>query len=244
MSRCIFCHSREGPFRTREHILPESLGGGEWAILPVGLLCDRCQNCFGSEVEQQALDDYPFSFFRVFLGVPTKKGFAPWFRSWEGVIRASLRPGTLGYDPAPYFEEATQEGRKTQIRLLAHPQKPEMVCRFLLKMGLEVVASDSPEDVFGTKFDAARNYALSGSKKRPWWFLQCENMSAASDCFSRGVSPREWAENVRLEVARLDQEQEVFHLRLLYLDLLVPLTTDIKPELDDLPEPDYRLFWT
>ncbi len=72
MAKCLFCKS-EGPFTTREHVLPESLGGGEWAILPDGLFCDSCQNKFGSEIEQQALNDYPFSFFRVFSGIPTKK---------------------------------------------------------------------------------------------------------------------------------------------------------------------------
>ena len=71
MPKCIFCKLTTGPFTTREHILPESLGGGDWAILPSGLLCDECQNRFGSSIEQQALIDYPFSFFRVFLGIPT-----------------------------------------------------------------------------------------------------------------------------------------------------------------------------
>jgi len=99
MARCIFCMTKTGPFSTREHVLPESLGGGDWAVLPDGLLCDSCQNKFGSEIEQQALGDYPFSFLRTFLGIPTKKGKAPWFESWEGIIRAfvrsSMKPGSL-----------------------------------------------------------------------------------------------------------------------------------------------------
>ena len=53
----------------------------------------------------------------------------------------------------------------------------------------------------------------------------------------------EWAGNVRLEVIRLEEDQELFHLRLLYLDMFVPLTTAIKPELTDLEEPEFRLFW-
>ena len=145
MGKCIFCRSTHSGFNTREHILPESLGGGEWALLPAGLLCDRCQNRFGSHIEQQALADYPFLFFRVFLGVPTKKGSAPWLNSCEGTLRGNLHPGRVGYDPsdAP-FEAATVEGQKTQLRLIAHPQKPQFVCRPLLKMGLEVVANDDP----------------------------------------------------------------------------------------------------
>ncbi|MBN1292920.1 MAG: hypothetical protein JXB48_13850 [Candidatus Latescibacteria bacterium] len=188
MSHCIFCGDRSGAFTTREHILPESLGGGDWAVLPDGLYCNVCQNHFGSEIEQQALGDYPFSFLRVFLGIPTKKRKAPWFSSWEGIIRASLQPGTFGFDPAPPFEEATFNRRKTQIRLLAQPMKPDMICRFLLKMGIEVVASDKPDDVFHSKFDNTRKYALTGDKSVPWWYIQQERIDEASHLITQGVS--------------------------------------------------------
>ena len=243
MARCVFCRTTSGPFSTREHVLPESLGGGNSAVLPDGLFCDSCQNKFGSEIEQQALGDYPFSFFRVFLGIPTKKGKPPWFESWEGIIRASLQPGTIGYDPAPVFEQAALEGKKTQIRLLAHPLKPDMICRFLLKMGIEVVAWDNEQDVFCSKFDEARRFALTGEKTGKWWYLQRERMNMASRCFTQGITTHEWADNVKLEVSKLDGEQEMFHLSLLYLDMLIPLTSMITPQFDGLEEPEYRLFW-
>lgn len=230
-------------FTTREHVLPESLGGGEWAILPDDLFCDSCQNKFGSEIEQQALGDYPFSFLRVFLGIPTKKGKAPWFKTGEGIIRASLQPGTFGYDPTRLFESAILEDQKTQIRILAHPLKPEMICRFLLKMGIEVVAWDNHQDVFCQKFDEARNFALTGKKDSKWWYLQRERVDLASHFFDQGVTSEEWAENVRLEVIKLEGKQEIFHLSLLYIDMLVPLTSKVIPELNKLNEPEYRLFW-
>ena len=243
MARCVFCRTTSGPFSTREHVLPESLGGGNWAVLPDGLFCDSCQNKFGSEIEQQALGDYPFSFFRVFQGIPTKKGKPPWLESWEGIVRASLQPGTIGYNPAPVFEQAALEGKKTQIRLLAHPLKPDMICRFLLKMGIEVVAWDNEQDVFCSKFDEARRFALSGEKTGKWWYLQRERMNMASHCFTQGITTHEWADNVKLEVAKLDGEQEMFHLSLLYLDILIPLTSMITPQFEGLEEPEYRLFW-
>lgn len=242
MARCIFCKDSSGLFETREHILPESLGGGDWGILPDGLFCDACQNRFGSEIEQQALGDYPFSFLRVFLGIPTKKGKGPWFKSWEGTIRASLHPGTFGYDPAPPFGNATMDGSKTQIRLLAQPLKPDMVCRFLLKMGIEVVASDSADDAFQGKFDDARRFALTGDKIREWWYLQNERMDEAVRFMTQGVPENEWDQNVRLEVIRMEEEQEMFHLKLLYLDLFTPLTGGVQPEMDGLEEPEFRLF--
>ncbi|MGO8788706.1 MAG: HNH endonuclease [Terriglobia bacterium] len=242
MARCIFCKDSSGQFTTREHILPESLGGSDWAVLPGGLYCDACQNRFGSEIEQQALGDYPFSFFRVFLGIPTKKGNAPWFKSWEGTIRASLQPGAFGYDPALPFQKATEDGSKTQIRLIAHPLKPDMVCRFLLKMGIEVFAANSPDDVFHGKFDAARHYALTGEKAVEWWYLQHERIDEVSLFLTRGASEYEWPQNVSLEVIDLGAEQEMFHLSLLYLDMFSPLTAHVQPQIEGLAEPDFRLF--
>ena len=243
MKRCIFCTSTSVPFTTREHILPESLGGGEWALLREGLFCDSCQNRFGSNIEQQALSDYPFSFLRVFLGIPTKKNKAPWFKNWEGTICAGTHPGAVGYNPAPVFEKATLEGSKTQIRLLAHPSKPEMICRFLLKMGLEVVASNSSQDVFCQKFDKARRFALTGNKQGKWWYLQRERVNEASHYFTKGITSDEWAKNVKLEVVKLEGEQEIFHLAISYIDMLVPLTSMITPQFEGLEEPDFRLFW-
>lgn len=243
MRKCIFCKSEKGKFTTREHILPESLGGGEWAILPDGLLCDECQNRFGSSIEQQALIDYPFSFFRVFLSIPTKKGKAPWFNLWEGTIMASLQPGSFVYEPSEHFENAIENGRKSQIRLLAHPLKPQMVCRFLLKMGLEVVAADNPQAVFDEKFDKARNFALLGEKQEDWWYLQYEDYSVASHYVTHGVTTQKWVENIKLEVEIIEDDAEIFHLKLMYMDLITPLEPRVKPPPKaSLSEPEYRLF--
>lgn len=219
------------------------MGGGDWAILPEGLLCDKCQNAFGSEIEQQALEDYPFSHFRVFLGIPTKKGKAPWLKSWEGIVKASLAPGVIDYEPATPFKKAHEEGWKSQIRLLAEPLKPQMVCRFLLKMGIEVVAADSSQAVFEERFDEARIFALLGEKRSDWWYLQYEDISAASHYMTHGVTLQEWAENVKLEVVLIEGVSEVFHLKLLYMDLFTPLESRIqRPPRESLPEPEYRLF--
>ena len=244
MPRCIFCRSTSAKFTTKEHILPESLGGGDWAILPEGLFCDGCQNRFGSSIEQQALADYPFSLFRVFLGIPTKKGKPPWFKSWEGTLEASTRSGQIGYEPSPEFEAAFLDGSKSVMRILAHPIRPDMVCRTLLKMGLEIVGAADPEGVFDSKFDRARTYALYGEKPEGWWYLQCENMELANRYITNGFSPEEWIENVQLTTNRIvdgDDHAEVFHLKLLWMDLIVPLESRISAP-TDLTEPEFRIF--
>jgi hypothetical protein len=80
---------------------------------------------------------------RIFLGIPTKKGKPPRTPTWKGTVRATLRPGTIGYGPSPPFQFAMETGTKTQLRLLAEPVRPEMICRTLLKIGFEVVANDT-----------------------------------------------------------------------------------------------------
>ena len=239
---CIFCGTTTGPFTTREHILPESLGGGDWAILAPGLYCDGCQNHFGSTIEQQALADYPFSFFRVFLGIPTKKGKPPWTPTWEGTIRASLRPGTIGYDPSPPFQSVMESGTKTQLRLLAEPVRPEMICRTLLKIGLEVVANNNPEDAYHERYDAARAFARYGRKDGAWWYLHHEDPDGANHYITRGVTSQEWTQNVQLATVEIGDGAEVLHLKLLYLDLFVPLEQRIQPPKENLPAPEFRLF--
>jgi hypothetical protein len=164
-------------------------------------------------------------------------------KSWEGIIKASLQPGVIGFEPVARFEKALKEGGKTQIRILAHPLKPDMVCRTLLKMGIEVVAADDPQAVFSEKFDDARTFALFGQKVGNWWYLQREDMRAASDYISGGITAKEWTENVRLEVVLIEDNAELFHLKLLYLDLFTPLESRIQPPpSSSLQEPELRLF--
>jgi HNH endonuclease len=240
MAECIFCRNTDGTFTTREHILPESLGGGDWAILPSGLFCDSCQNRFGSHIEQQALADYPFSMLRVFLGIPTKKGRAPWIDSWEGILRGHTRPGVVGYDPNNLFAEAVEKGQKTVMRIPAEPRKPQFVCRVLLKMGLEVVAASDPEEAYSSRFDAARVFALTGEKHEHWWYLQHERTDEVV-AFMSGHHREEPV--IELGTIEMEDGTEVFKLKLFYLQMLVPLEQHIMPpDVTELVERGYRLF--
>lgn len=241
--RCIFCKTTEGDFKTKEHILPESLGGGDWAVLPDGLMCDKCQNIFGSSIEQQALADYPLAYVRTFIGIPTKKGKVPWFNSWEGEIAGSLSPGEFVYEPSSIFKEAEEKGGKTQIRLLAHPLKPSMICRFLLKMGLEVIAEKDTDYVFEEKFDKAREYALKGTKRDKWWYLEHDDLEQGNFYIKNGVTEEEWIDNVELRIIHVGEDAEALHFRLLFVSFIVPLEQRIKPPpMESLPEPMFRLF--
>ena len=243
MPKCIFCLSDTAAFTTREHILPESLGGGDWAILPDGFFCDTCQNRFGSSIEQQALGDYPFNLYRTFIGIPTKKRKSPWFECWEGKIAGTGVPGQFGYEPAAIFTDPYERKQKSVMRIIAQPRKPEMVCRTLLKMGLEMVAFNDGEKVFHNRYDKARTYALTGQKNSKWWYLQEEDIEQASRFFTGRAMEQEWADGVSLSIEETSEGRDIFRLQLLYLTLITPLEADISsPQMDELPEPRYRLF--
>jgi len=167
-------------------------------------------------------------------------------KSWEGILEAGPRSGTFGYDPALPFRKAFESGQKTEMRILAEPLKPTFICRMLLKMGLELVAADNPSDIFHHKFDAAREFALKGNKEEKWWYLQREDMAAIPAYIEKGIKELKWQDDIFLNtivVGEANNQAEVFYLKLLYLELFVPLEPRISaPSRAEFKEPEYRLF--
>jgi hypothetical protein len=225
MRKCIFClTTNKLKFNTREHILPESLGGDNWAILPDGLFCDDCQNKFGSTIEQQALADYPFINLRTVLGIPTKKNRAPWFKYWEGTLFAGDIPGRIYYEPNEYFKKAFVSGQKTLTIIPAMTHKPEMVLRTLLKIGLEVIAANDVKTVFEERFNPTRKYALLGKKEYPWFYIQIED----NDLLNRYIKGIVWDDDhCFMDVYYNDNGLVTLHLRVYYLQFLVPLVENV-----------------
>lgn len=216
-------------FNTIEHILPESLGGGEWAILPNGMLCDACQNKFGSSIEQQALADYPLVDFRTFFAIPTKKRKAPWFKHREGIFTSSGIPGSIIYEPTDFFVDATLSGRKKHSIIPTECKRPDMVLRTLLKIGLEVVAADNGE-IFNPKYDPARRFALTGEKDKMWFFILSEDLPLLNHLIKNPPTSEQWSDNMFMDVILHENKLEVLHLKLLYLDFMVPLIEDVTPD--------------
>lgn len=239
---CIFCQ-KPAVGASVSHVLPASLGGEEWACLPDGLVCSQCNQYFGDKVEKLALNSFPFLPFRLFLGIPTKKGAAPKMVTHLGMLRGSLIAGHIGIDPvSPEVEEAICQGGITQMRILAEPTEPLAVCRMLLKMGLEVVAADSPDDARTPKFDSARMFARHPAKGMEWWFFISTNHAGLFDKFHTGISVEDWVKGVSLSVCQFD-EFEAFRLQLLDMIIFTPLDVRVlPPEMKEFPEPNYRLF--
>jgi hypothetical protein len=244
MAQCIFCRSTDGPFSTQEHIIPESLIGENNTFLPDGLFCDKCQNIFGSSIEQQAIGNYPFNQLRVLFHIPTKKRKKPWFKDGEGIFIASDQPKTIEYLPSLPFVEAMNEGRKRTIRIIAEPKRPDMVCRFLLKMALEIITKNDREMVFTEKYDYARNYALNGEKVVDWWYIQREDYTAINTAIKTRTKPNSWNDPIRCEVNVFNNGAEIFYFKLYYLEMFTPVIPNITPCIDPvtMKEPEFRLF--
>jgi hypothetical protein len=76
---CLFCRRGDGGFTSQEHIFPESLGNTE-KLLPVGVVCDRCNHEVLSPLDEALCDFGPVSMMRTIYGIPSKRGQMPSFR--------------------------------------------------------------------------------------------------------------------------------------------------------------------
>lgn len=238
---CVFCKQHVEDFRI-EHILPESLGGGDWACAPNGLVCATCNQYFGSKVESKALGSYPFLPFRLLLGIPTKHKKAPSMKTAIGTLKSSYLPGHLGLDPySDKVEQGVLNGEITQVRIIAEPVEPLAVCRLLLKMGLELLACNSDEAHL-PRYDAARKFARSPQPNSRWWFLIACDLESLFLRFRNGISLSDWEAGVWLSVESVDGA-DVFHLKLLEMSLFVPLEQRIEAA-SDLQgfAPEWRVY--
>lgn len=179
-SSCLFCRGT-GPFNTVEHIVPESLGNDSDIL--EGLVCDKCQDYLGREVEKPALEKTPFAFWRSLLGTRTKKRRSP---------SVQLTPPNKGRIPAthPLTDDigftAHQDGttsadvdslslvrqmvaeEKRDFKLVLSPWHLSIMGRFLGKIGLEYLALFDASLALGSRFDAMRGFVRKGSINHLW----------------------------------------------------------------------------
>jgi hypothetical protein len=67
---------RPGPFTSQEHVVPEGLGN-KHLVLPMGVVCDPCNNGPLSALDGESLNFPPVAMMRTIRGVPTKQGRLP-----------------------------------------------------------------------------------------------------------------------------------------------------------------------
>jgi hypothetical protein len=177
---CLFCWG-DGPFNTVEHIVPESLGNDSDIL--EGLVCDKCQNYLGREIEKPALEKTPFAFWRSLLGVKTKKGKLPSVQLAppnKGRIPATHpltdeigftahQDGTTSVDiDVPSLVHQIATGKKQSLRLVLSPWHLNIMGRFLGKIGLEYLALFDASLALDSRFDVLRAFVRRGSTNYLW----------------------------------------------------------------------------
>lgn len=88
--RCLFCKADSSQSRSREHIIPESLGNIDHQ-LPAGIVCDACNHYLGREVERPVQKSPLFRQLRNVMQVPNKRGKFPEWEPDDGFEKPSYR---------------------------------------------------------------------------------------------------------------------------------------------------------
>jgi hypothetical protein len=176
--RCIFCQADSSASRSREHIIPESLGNEEH-ILPCGVVCDRCNNYFSREVEKPFLNSPGIELLRFNQGLESKKGRVPMIR---GIIFPNIAVGLSRYGPSHDLSidvpaEAAERVSKMEKGTLIYPTSlatpTELtISRFLAKVGMEALAARFCKNADGwdsicdePQLDAIRRHARYGTTR-------------------------------------------------------------------------------
>jgi hypothetical protein len=175
-SQCIFCRADSSESRSREHVIPESLGNST-LVLPPGIVCDSCNNYFSREVERPFLESEAIKALRFHQGLQSKKGRVP---SLNGIIIPDI-PALLTRFPKYDFTSVSVSSDALErlksmstIELIlptgaAAPSSP-IISRFIAKVALEALAHRVVGHDGGVEYvcderqlDDLRNHARRGA---------------------------------------------------------------------------------
>lgn len=175
--RCIFCKCDSNGSRSREHVIPESLGNLNH-VLPAGVVCDACNNYFSREVEKPFMALPGISLLRAHEALPSKKGIIPASAAvMNGRHPAQIRRQLSGpvkavVDvPTEAFKELLLgSGNGVLIMLVEGPiPAGPAVSRFMAKVAVEFMAqrlltkADLLEGIIDDQaIDPLRNHARRG----------------------------------------------------------------------------------
>jgi hypothetical protein len=174
---CLFCRSDTGGNKSIEHIIPESLGNIDHT-LPVGIVCDNCNNYFSREVEKPFLEIPAIVDLRFTRAVPNKQGRFPKITgvllpNYLGVLNRDKVNRQLSIElPSDAINQVQAHGKGTLIL----PFPPDLtdgpvVSRFIGKVAVEFLAlktlmlPDAPN--FLDHLDLIKNHARRGTT--PKW---------------------------------------------------------------------------
>ncbi len=187
-NHCIFCKQSSHSSKSVEHIIPESLGNSKH-ILPVGVVCDKCNNYFAVKIEGPLLETTHFKNLRSRQGIANKRGKIPFTHGLLlGVNKEiqmdfadpkNFRLSALREKDSPAISDYLMEKRTgTFIIPQSAPFDQYILSRFLAKVSLEILAhkfctfEDWEPEVTRPELDEIRSYARYGSGVKYWPFHQ------------------------------------------------------------------------
>lgn len=163
--KCIYCLCEETEFTTEEHVYPESLGNSE-IILPVGIVCDTCNNNTLSQLDKELVEFPGISLLRPFFlhfNPKTGKFLSPKFRNMS--IKKT-HPQEIKILDSNGFEmfSSTEEGNFRFEAVGRTIFKPHEFGRSLYKIALGIIALENgTKTALNSKYDLARDYILGKS---------------------------------------------------------------------------------
>lgn len=183
--RCIFCKQDSSTSRTVEHIIPESLGNKEH-ILPVGVVCDSCNNYFALKIEKPLLELDYFRNARFRNAVYNKEGRIPTIQAvcLPSRVLVEIMKDEGGKSIYPVKEAdvskliQSMHTNDTGTLLIPEPMLPpndQVVSRFLGKVAIETLAlvgltipGGLDEIIDKPELDELRNYVRIGNPIMQW----------------------------------------------------------------------------
>jgi hypothetical protein len=184
--RCIFCKEDTAGSISTEHIIPESLGNCEHILGP-GIVCDKCNQYFGTHIEKPLLEEPWFVHARHRALIASKKGHIP---PISGLHLQSCSLVEFGYhkgvrviypsrpeDSPRFVATITSRSGGTIIVPVPSDPEPRLLSCFLAKVAIEALAQrlqgvprGIEEILQNDALEPLRRYARLGTTPSMWPF--------------------------------------------------------------------------
>jgi hypothetical protein len=142
--------------------------GNDETILPKGFVCALCNQYFGSKIEQPIMASPPFNMERVAASIKTKNHGYARYQDQSLLLQSAGFWNRVLFATTPDRYKTLFE--KDEGCLLVRPPANYvmLLARFLIKMGLELLALTDNVDPYSAMFDKARLCSRYGNGAISW----------------------------------------------------------------------------
>lgn len=199
MMICLFCKKGSSDSKSVEHIIPESLGN-KVHVLPLGIVCDNCNQYFAKKIEKPLLEKSYFRNVRNRNFVESKKNKIPIGDAI--VFNPSMDKIQIHHDKnsTSIIFENEESAKKVMSKgsgsfIIPMNNQPEqndvIMSRFLAKCALESLVNyfagdDWIEEIINkVELDPLRNYARYGIGK--FWIYNQRRIYDEEDRFTDNI---------------------------------------------------------